>query len=115
MQQESQNSKAIISTLVLHAMVLGACYFIFIAGQIPTETIEQGGIVINYGTSDEGMGTDYTSTDEPAIGENINNEPIEDPNRPNSTTASVSTWQWLTSHHEMTHVLFGSNGPVLSS
>ena len=91
MQEESQNSKAIISTLVLHTMLLGACYFFFIAGQIPTETIEQGGIVINYGTSDEGMGNDYTSTDEPAIGETINNEPVEDPNRPNSTTASVST------------------------
>ena len=91
MQEESQNSKAIISTLVLHTILLGACYFFFIAGQIPTETIEQGGIVINYGTSDEGMGTDYTSTDEPAIGETINNEPVEDPNRPNSTTANVAT------------------------
>jgi hypothetical protein len=90
MQQESQNSKAIISTLVLHAILLGACYFFFIAGQIPTETIEQGGIVINYGTSDEGMGNDYTSTDEPAIGETINNEPVEDPNRPNSTNTTPS-------------------------
>ncbi len=91
MQEESQNIKAIISSLVVHAILLGVCYFFFISVQIPTEEIEQGGIVINYGTSDQGMGSDFTSTEEPAIGETINNEPIEDPNRPNATTANVAT------------------------
>ena len=87
-RESSQRTKAIISTAVLHALLFVVCYFFYIHVQIPIEEIETGGVVINYGTSETGMGTNYTSTDEPAIGENITNEPIEDPNRPNS---SVST------------------------
>ena len=82
-RESSQRTKAIISTAVLHALLFVVCYFFYIHVQIPIEEIETGGVVINYGTSETGMGTNYTSTDEPAIGENITNEPIEDPNRPN--------------------------------
>ncbi len=90
-KEESQRSKAIISTALLHAFLFGACYFFFINVQIPVEEIETGGVVINYGTSDEGMGNDFTSTEEPAIGENISQTPIEDPNRPNSASTSANT------------------------
>lgn len=85
---KSENIKALISTIVLHIVFLAICYFFYINVQIPTEEIETGGIVINYGTSETGMGNDYTSMDEPAIGETINTEPIEDPNRPNSSPVS---------------------------
>jgi len=67
------------------------CYFFYIKVQIPIEEIETGGIVINYGTSETGMGDDYTSMEEPAIGENITDEPIVDPNRPNSPVTSSSS------------------------
>lgn len=80
----SQKTKAIVSTVLLHSLLLLLCYFFYINVQIPREEIETGGIVINYGTSETGMGNDYTSMDEPAIGETISNVPIEDPNRPNS-------------------------------
>lgn len=89
-REKSQRIKAIVGTGVLHALLLLACYFFYINVQIPTEEIETGGIVINYGTSETGMGNDYTSTDEPAIGENISSEPIEDPNRPNSSPTENS-------------------------
>lgn len=88
--ESSQNIKAIISTTILHLLFVAICYFFYINVQIPQEEIETGGIVINYGTSETGMGNDYTSMDEPAIGENISNEPIEDPNRPNSNVSSSS-------------------------
>ncbi len=89
--EQSQRSKAIISTIVLHVVLVLLCYFFYIKVQIPIEEIETGGVVINYGTSETGMGNDYTSMDEPAIGENISSEPVIDPNRPNSPTESSNT------------------------
>lgn len=90
--EQTQRTKAIISTAVLHVLLFVLCYFFYIKVQIPIEEIETGGVVINYGTSETGMGTDYTSMEEPAIGENITNEPIVDPNRPNSpSTENNST------------------------
>lgn len=90
-KEENNTLKGMLSSLGIHIAVLAACYFFYINVQIPTEDIETGGIVINYGTSDEGMGTDYTSTEEPAIGEKINNTPVVDPNRPNSPVEKSSS------------------------
>lgn len=90
-KENSQRVKAIISTSVLHILLFTLCYFFYIKVQIPIEEIETGGVVINYGTSETGMGNDYTSMDEPAIGENISDEPIVDPNRPNSPMESSTT------------------------
>jgi hypothetical protein len=90
-KENSQRLKAIISTSVLHILLFALCYFFYIKVQIPIEEIETGGVVINYGTSETGMGNDYSSMDEPAIGENISSEPIIDPNRPNSPTESNSS------------------------
>ncbi len=90
-KENSQRVKAIISTSVLHIVLFALCYFFYIKVQIPIEEIETGGVVINYGTSETGMGSDYTSMDEPAIGENISSEPITDPNRPNSPSESNSS------------------------
>ncbi len=90
-KENSQRVKAIISTSVLHILLFALCYFFYIKVQIPIEEIETGGVVINYGTSETGMGNDYTSMDEPAIGENISSEPVVDPNRPNSPVESSTT------------------------
>ncbi len=90
-KENSQRVKAIISTSLLHIVLFALCYFFYIKVQIPIEEIETGGVVINYGTSETGMGNDYTSMDEPAIGENISSEPITDPNRPNSPAESNSS------------------------
>ena len=89
--EQSQRVKAIVSTALLHVVLFLLCYFFYIKVQIPIEEIETGGIVINYGTSETGMGDDYTSMEEPAIGENVTDEPIVDPNRPNSPVTSNSS------------------------
>lgn len=86
--EQSQRSKAIISTILLHVVLVLLCYFFYIKVQIPIEEIETGGVVINYGTSETGMGDDYTSMAEPAIGETISDEPVVDPNRPNSPVST---------------------------
>lgn len=88
---KSERTKAIISTVLIHVFLLSVCYFFYIHVQIPEEDIETGGIVINYGTSETGMGNDITSIEEPAIGEQINNEPIVDPNRPNSPVVNENS------------------------
>ncbi|MBY0245903.1 MAG: energy transducer TonB, partial [Sphingobacteriaceae bacterium] len=38
----------------------------------PAEEFGMGGMVVNYGTSVTGMGTDYTSLEEPSVAENAN-------------------------------------------
>ena len=86
--EQSQRSKAIISTILLHVVLVLLCYFFYIKVQIPIEEIETGGVVINYGTSETGMGDDFTSMAEPAIGETISDEPVVDPNRPNSPVST---------------------------
>ncbi len=90
-KEEKHSGKALFSSLAIHTLLLLGCYFFFIRVEIPVEEIETGGIVINYGTSDEGMGVDYTSMDEPAIGPVISTVPIEDPNRPNSSANATSS------------------------
>jgi hypothetical protein len=90
-KEENNNVKGFISSVIIHALILAGCYFFYINVQIPKEEIETGGIVINYGTSDEGMGDNYTSTEEPAIDETINNTPVIDPNRPNSPVEESTT------------------------
>lgn len=90
-EEKNNNVKALISSAAIHIVLLSICYFFYINVQIPKEEIETGGIVINYGTSDEGMGADYTSMEEPAIGEKINTTPIEDPNRPNSSNNTTQS------------------------
>ncbi len=110
-RENSQRTKAIISTSVLHIVLFLLCYFFYIKVQIPIEEIETGGVVINYGTSETGMGNDYTSTAEPAIGENISDEPIVDPNRPNSpvNTSSSADRDVLTQNTEDAPVVNDKN------
>lgn len=86
MQAETNNSnlKGLLYSILIHGLLMLAAFFSFINIPFPKEETETGGIVINYGTSEEGMGTDFSSLQEPAIGENISENIIEDPNRPNS-------------------------------
>lgn len=109
--ENSQRTKAIISTSILHIVLFLLCYFFYIKVQIPLEEIETGGVVINYGTSETGMGNDYTSTDEPAIGEQISDEPIVDPNRPNSpvNTSTSADKDVLTQNTEDAPVINDKN------
>lgn len=52
--------------------VLTAIGFFIVFGQPQIPDIGMGGIVVNYGTSEEGMGEDYMNVEEPSMDENAN-------------------------------------------
>lgn len=70
--EENNYPKAFLATGVILAVLIAACWFI-VFGTPPLPENGTGGILVNYGTVDEGMGSDYMSTDEPSVAENANN------------------------------------------
>ena len=89
-QEENNLPKALgISTLVMAA--LGVIGFFIVFGQNLPE-YGMGGIIVNYGTSPEGMGEDYMSVDEPSMDENANNV-RPDKIDPNSTPIPTPSQQ----------------------
>lgn len=70
-REENNYPKALaISTAICVALAL-ISFFIIFGSETPKYGM--GGIVVNYGTSEEGMGDDYMSVDEPSMDENANN------------------------------------------
>lgn len=91
-QQKNYSNSGLAISIAIHASIIAVCFLFSFNVTIPVEEIETGGIVINYGTTDEGMGTDMQSTDEPAGNPNIHQEPIPpDPNRPESPVERTSS------------------------
>ncbi|WDF54514.1 energy transducer TonB [Mucilaginibacter sp. KACC 22063] len=69
--QENNYPKAFIATGIILAVVIAISYFI-VFHMPPKEQDGTGGILVNYGTVDEGMGDDYMSTEEPSVAEHAN-------------------------------------------
>ncbi|HTE02318.1 MAG TPA: hypothetical protein VK668_23675 [Mucilaginibacter sp.] len=70
-QEENNYPKAFAATGIIMVALIALCYFIVF--QNPPKTEEgTGGILVNYGTSPEGMGDDYMSTEEPSKAEKPN-------------------------------------------
>ncbi|QBQ40511.1 energy transducer TonB [Sphingobacterium psychroaquaticum] len=71
-REENNLPKALgLSALVMGVLVLIGFFVVFGGQEIPRYGM--GGIIVNYGTADEGMGDDYMSVDEPSMDENANN------------------------------------------
>jgi hypothetical protein len=73
-QEENNYPKAVAISTGIMAAFLVLSYFIAIGTFEPPVEAGMGGIVVNYGTSVEGMGTDYTSLEEPSADPNANNK-----------------------------------------
>lgn len=70
-REENNYPKAFAATGIILGIVMALCYFIVF--QMPVKEEDgTGGILVNYGTVDEGMGSDYTSTEEPSVAEKAN-------------------------------------------
>ncbi|MFD1255803.1 energy transducer TonB [Mucilaginibacter terrae] len=70
-RQDNNYPKAFLATAIIMALLIGLSYFIVF--QHPAKEEDgTGGILVNYGTVDEGMGDDYMSTEEPSVAENAN-------------------------------------------
>ena len=70
-QQENNYPKAFLATGIIMAVLMALCYFIVFKAP-PKEADGIGGILVNYGTTDEGSGSDITSVEEPSVAEKAN-------------------------------------------
>lgn len=71
-REENNYPKALLFSSVTMGLFLLISYFIVIGMPFKQEDVGTGGIIVNYGTSDEGMGDDYMSVDEPSVDPNAN-------------------------------------------
>jgi len=73
-REENNYPKALAISTAIMVVLAVLSFFIAIGTFQPAEEFGTGGMVVNYGTSVEGMGTDYTSIEEPSADPNANNE-----------------------------------------
>ncbi len=70
-QEENNYPKAFAATGIVLATVMALCYFIVFRNPPPQE-VGTGGILVNYGTTDEGSGKDITSVEQPSVSPKAN-------------------------------------------
>lgn len=90
-KEENNYPKAVAISTGIMVFLIALSFFIVIGNFEPPVEAGMGGIVVNYGTSVEGMGTDYTSIEEPSADPNANNQPPDkvepvEPTREQPTT-----------------------------
>lgn len=65
-KETNYNAPAMAYTLVISALIFTLCYLTYISIPYTQTQIEQGGVEVNYGNSDQGMGDDFSNTENPA-------------------------------------------------
>src|SRR6185312_2299602 len=70
-EEENNYPKAFLATGIILAVLIGLCYIIVFRTPLPEEQ-GVGGILVNYGTVDEGTGNNQSSTEEPSVAEKAN-------------------------------------------
>jgi outer membrane biosynthesis protein TonB len=102
-QEENNYPKAFAATGIIMAMLIALCYFIVFKNP-PKDEMGTGGILVNYGTTDAGMGTDYMSTEEPSKAERPNHtkptKVTEAPPTPQKTQVDQSDKKVVTQNTE---------------
>ncbi|EEI92717.1 TonB family domain protein [Sphingobacterium spiritivorum ATCC 33300] len=71
LQEENNLPKALGISSIIMGILVAIGFFIVFNKELPK--IGMGGIIVNYGTSEEGMGDDYMSVEEPSMDPNANN------------------------------------------
>ncbi|MFD0792580.1 energy transducer TonB [Mucilaginibacter litoreus] len=101
-REENNYPKAFAATGVILGIVMALCYFIVF--QMPVKEEDgTGGILVNYGTVDEGMGDDYMSIEEPSVAEKANNT------KPDKVTPAPPTEQKVEADQSDKNVVTQSN------
>ena len=67
MYVESNNGKAFFYSVIVYMLLVGACFFGFLTLPYTQKQVNTGGIEVNFGNSNKGKGTDYTSTENPSV------------------------------------------------
>jgi len=103
-KEENNYPKAVAISTAIMVFFLVLSYFIAIGTFQPPVEAGMGGIVVNYGTSVEGMGTDYTSIEEPSADPNANNKMpdkvVPTPQTPQETSVASSNKEIQTQNSE---------------
>src|SRR5690606_12672452 len=87
-QEENNYPKAVTISFIVMFVLIGISYFIILGNPMPQ--FGTGGIIVNYGTSPEGMGDDYMSVDEPSMTPQAN-ATLTDRVVPNATPEPVAS------------------------
>ena len=83
-----------VSVAILVGFLVLSLFYIISKNQIPPEEVGIGGITVNYGTTDEGMGDDYMSIKEPSVAPNANKvapDKVTTEEQPTKTPTSEAT------------------------
>jgi len=83
-EEENNYPKAFLATGIILGFIIGLCWFIILTNP-PKQVDGVGGILVNYGTTDEGSGKDVTSTEEPSVSPKANHT------QPQKVTPSTPT------------------------
>ncbi len=75
-REENNYPKALAFSAATMILFLLISYLIKFAASLPEEEIGMGGVVVNYGTTEVGMGEDFMSIDEPSVAPVPNNTPV---------------------------------------
>lgn len=89
-QEENNYPKAVMISMGIMAALLVLSYFIILGNPLPQ--FGTGGIIVNYGTSPEGMGDDYMSIEEPSMDPEAN-ATVPDKVVPTATPEPVASQQ----------------------
>lgn len=90
-KEENNYPKAVAISTGIMAILLAISFIIVIGSFQPPEELGMGGMVVNYGTSAEGMGDDYTSIEEPSADPNANNKKPDKVTPEEKVTPTTST------------------------
>jgi hypothetical protein len=85
-EEENNYPKAFLATGIILGVMMLLCYFIVFQNP-PLEDMGTGGILVNYGTTNEGMGKDIMSDEEPSVSPKANHT------QPNKVTRAQPTEQ----------------------
>jgi TonB family protein len=69
--EQNNYPKAFLATGIVLAVAAALCWFIVFQNP-PVQVDGTGGILVNYGTTDEGSGKEYLSTEQPSQAEKVN-------------------------------------------
>jgi hypothetical protein len=90
-QEENNYPKAFIATGIIIAVIIAVCCIVII--HFVPQDDGTGGIIVNYGTTDAGMGNDINSVEEPSVSPKANHtQPTKvTPAQPTEQKSAVAT------------------------
>ncbi|MCF8319247.1 MAG: energy transducer TonB, partial [Sphingobacteriaceae bacterium] len=87
--EENNYPKALALSTMAMAILLVISYFVIIGTPFTPQEVGTGGIIVNYGSSAEGVGDDYLSVEEPSVSPDANGVVPDNVSKTPNTTATT--------------------------